>query len=128
MTMAEAVSPDIASAIIFGAVRAYGRVGPSPRVRAVEATRGRSLSPPGRGMTQASHNRNPRRRYGIRGDTATTPGPRERVCEIGDSTQGRRCSRVVLNSGTSLLVAMPLRDAVRSTLRRDAADNIVSEL
>jgi sulfite oxidase len=33
----------------------------------VEAHPGRSLSPPGRGMTQASHNRNPRRRYGIRG-------------------------------------------------------------
>ena len=59
---------------IFLAVRG---VGPSRRIAAgagCRATRGRSLSPPGRGMTQAPHNRNPLRCYGIRGGTATTPG------------------------------------------------------
>jgi hypothetical protein len=127
--MAEAVSPDIASAIIFGAVRG---VGPSRRIAAGACCKrppgADHCHAPGRGMTQASHNRNPRRRYGIRGVRQQRLGPRESVREIGDSAQGRRCSRVVLNSGTSLPVTMPLRDDVRSTLRRDAADNIVSEV
>jgi hypothetical protein len=55
-------------------------------------------------------------------------GPRESVREIGDPAQARRCLRVVLNCGTSRPVTIPLRDAGRWTLWRDAADNVVSEV